>query len=70
MASFRAHNPTRPWMARRKRNGIEYVIGLFSTKAEAVEAEQGFDSVWPSNRGWLKGLRRHIDYQYNRRVAN
>lgn len=67
MASYRPYSrngsgqPWRqphPYLARRKRNGIEYVIGWFDTREEAEEAERGFDSVWPSRRG------QHYDYAF------
>lgn len=55
MASYRNRDRRRnkPWLARRKRAGIEYVIGYFPTKEQAEEAELGFDSVWPrpTNKG-------------------
>lgn len=66
MASYRPTNGRgngkrmKPWLARRRRDGVEYVMGFFTTKEEALEAERGFDSVWPGNRGHLKGKRRHV----------
>jgi hypothetical protein len=41
----------RPWRARRRRDGVEYFLGDFETKAEAEEREREFDREWPGNRG-------------------
>lgn len=47
MASYRKKNRTKPWLARRHRNGIEYMLGYHETREEAEEAEAKFDVIWP-----------------------
>lgn len=47
MATKQAYPLDRPWVARRKRDGIEYYLGHYPTKAEAQEVEANFDKTWP-----------------------
>jgi hypothetical protein len=39
--------PNRPWHARQKRDGIEFHLGFFATREEAVAAEEAFDLTYP-----------------------
>jgi hypothetical protein len=35
------------WIARQKRDGIEYCIGTFQTYDQAVQAQNRFNARWP-----------------------
>lgn len=35
------------WRARRRRAGVEYLLGYFNGKSEAEKVEQEFDEDWP-----------------------
>lgn len=37
----------RPWHARQKRDGIEYSLGRYRTRAEAISAEDQFSKIYP-----------------------
>jgi hypothetical protein len=45
MPSYRSKraNQQRPWLARRKRDEVEYFLGYHATEAEAAAAEQAFE---------------------------
>lgn len=43
MASYRKGK----WLARRKREGLEYCLGTYATKEEAETEEIHFDIFWP-----------------------
>jgi len=38
------------WVAKAKRDGLEYYLGHFLTKEEAIAAERDFDASDPSKR--------------------
>lgn len=43
MPSYRTtKNYTKPWHARAKREGLEWSLGMFVTREEAVAAEKAF----------------------------
>lgn len=40
----------RPWVARRRRQYVEFWLGAFETRGEAEEAEREFDKAYPGAR--------------------
>ena len=55
MPSFRSHKYLlKPWHARAKRNRVEYSLGYYTTKEEAIEAELQFAQHYPSKRNQHK----------------
>jgi len=55
MPSFRSHKYLlKPWHARAKRNRVEYSLGYFMTKEEAMEAERNFENNYPSKKNQHK----------------
>jgi hypothetical protein len=51
MATLQPYPKTKPWCAKRKRDGIEHYLGHYATKEEAEAREATFDQHWPSQRG-------------------
>lgn len=51
MPSYRTHKALpKPWQARRKRDDLEYALGYYATREEAVAAEREFDETYPPQR--------------------
>lgn len=46
MPTYRPNRP-HPWLARAKRNGIEWVLGYYDTQNDACIAEWSFDDLMP-----------------------
>lgn len=46
MPSYRTSRKAqqRPWLARRKRDDVEYFLGYWATEEEARQAERSFDA--------------------------
>lgn len=54
MVTFRHDVVKRPWKARGNRDGVEFYLGYFKTREEAVEKEREFDLVYSRKKGKRK----------------
>lgn len=54
MASLRRFQGRLMWLARRKRDRVEYHLGWYETESAARAREAAFDEEWPpgSNAHW------------------
>lgn len=70
MATYRnargSKSLARPWIAKRKRNGISHHLGYYPTKHEAELVERTFDFNNPrsKNDNYERKLRKEMGYAY------
>lgn len=66
MPSYRNKYNGKPWIARRKRDGIEFFLGYHATREEAIETEKAFEQQEMDDREQIKTSTRSDGTQRDR----